>query len=271
MNNAQLTDQAREIRLETIKLLYEAQSGHPGSSLSMADILTALYFRPVLKFDPKQPEWVDRDHFLLSVGHAVPVMYTVLTLAGYYPKSKLKGLRKFGSDLHGHPKRGTFPGIEISAGSLGQGLSVGVGLGLALKLDKKTSQVVVMTSDGEQEEGSTWEALMFAAKHKLDNIITIIDKNKSQINGPTSEVMPSLDPLKEKYEAFGWEVVEIDGHDFDQITGALKRGYTARGPFAIIAHTIMGKGVSFMEGDYKWHHGKLTDEQYQQALKDLLA
>ena len=129
MNNAQLTDQAREIRIETIKLLYEAQSGHPGSSLSMADILTALYFKPILKFNPKRPEWAERDHFLLSVGHAVPAMYAALTLAGYYPKSKLKGLRKFGSDLHGHPKRGTFPGIEISAGSLGQGLSVGVGLG----------------------------------------------------------------------------------------------------------------------------------------------
>lgn len=273
MNNKQLTEKACEIRLKTIKLLYEAQSGHPGSSLSMADILTALYLRPILKFDPKRPNWEERDYFLLSVGHAVPVMYTTLTLAGYYPLSKLKGLRKFGTDLHGHPKRGTFPGIEISSGSLGQGLSVGVGLCLALKLDKKpgnSSKVVVMMSDGEQEEGSTWEALMFGAKHRLDNIIAVIDKNESQINGPTSKVMPSLDPLGDKYKAFGWDVVEIDGHDFDEIISSFKQGYNSKKPFAIIAHTIMGKGVSFMEGDYKWHHGKLTDEQYKISTKDLV-
>lgn len=272
MNNTELTKIAREIRLKTIKLLFEASSGHPGSSLSMADILTALYFQPILKFDPKCPNWEGRDYFLLSVGHAVPVMYSTLTLAGYYPKAKLKGLRKFGTDLHGHAKRGTFPGIEISAGSLGQGLSVGVGLGLALNLDKKagnSSQVIVMMSDGEQEEGSTWEALMFASKHKLDNIIAVIDKNGSQINGPTSVVMPSLDPLGDKYKAFGWDVLEIDGHSFSQITKAFKEGYSSKKPFAIIAHTIMGKGVSFMEGDYKWHHGKLTEEQYKQALEDL--
>jgi len=269
MNNKQLTEKARQIRVETIKLLYEAQSGHPGSALSMADILTALYFKPILKFDPKNPDWDKRDYFLLSVGHAVPVMYSLLTLAGYYPKAKLKGLRAFGSDLQGHPKRGTFPGIEISSGSLGQGLSVGIGLALALKLDKQPNKVVVMTSDGEQEEGSTWEALMFAAKHKLDNIIAVVDKNESQINGPTKQVMPSLDPLPDKYQAFGWKVVEINGHSFPQIIAALEQGYNTKGPLAIIANTTIGKGVSYMEGDYKWHHGKLTDELYQQALNDL--
>lgn len=271
MNIEKLKETARKIRIETIKSLYAAQSGHPGSSLSTIDVLTVLYFRPILKFAPKKPDWDERDYFLLSNGHVAPGFYAVLAHAGFYPVEKLAGLRKFGTPLHGHPKRGTFPGVEISSGSLGQGLSMGIGIALAMKLRKKKNRVFVMTSDGEQEEGSTWEALMFAAKHKLDNLIVIVDKNGNQINGPTREVMPSLDPLAPKYEAFHWKTVEIDGHDYKHILAAFKQAENAKGPFAIIANTVTGKGVSFMEGDYHWHHGVLTDKQYETAMGDLQA
>lgn len=265
----ELKEIARKIRVETVKSLYTAQSGHPGSSLSIVEIITTLYFGGVLKYNPQNPNWEERDYFLLSNGHAVPGLYACLALAGFYPVDKLGGLRKIGTPLHGHPKRGTFPGIEISSGSLGQGLSVGIGMTLGLRIKNKKNKVLVMMSDGEQEEGSTWEAIMFAPKHQLNNLIAIIDKNGNQINGPTKVIMPALDPLADKYKAFNWEVVEIDGHDFPQILSAFRQADKAKGPFAIISHSVTGKGVSFMEGDYHWHHGKLSDDLFAQAMKDL--
>lgn len=265
----ELQEMARKVRVEMIKSFRIAKSGHPGSSLSIADVIAALYFGDVMKYDAKNPNWDERDYFLLSNGHAVPGLYACLALAGFYPVEKLDGLRMMGTLMEGHPKRGTFPGIETSAGSLGQGLSVGIGLALGFKLQNKPNRVFVMTSDGEQQEGSTWEAVMFAPKHKLDNLIVIIDKNGNQINGSTKDIMPGLDPLAEKYRAFHWETVEIDGHDMTQVMGALKQGLAASGPFAIIANTVTGKGISYMEADYHWHHGVVTDELFVKAMEDL--
>jgi transketolase len=264
-----LKEIARRIRIETVKSLYAAQSGHPGSSLSIVDVLTALYFGGILKHDPQNPSWEERDYFLLSNGHAVPALYACLAVAGYYPVEKLEGLRRLGTGLEGHPKRGTFPGIEVSSGSLGQGLSVGVGIALGLKLLNKKNRVFVMMSDGEQQEGSTWEAVMFAPKHQLNNLIAIIDKNGNQINGPTKVIMPALDPLADKYRAFHWETVEIDGHNMSQILQAFRQGLSAEKPFVIISHSITGKGISFMEGDYHWHHGVLTESLFRKAMADL--
>lgn len=259
----------KRIRREAITSIYKAQSGHPGSSLSIADILTVLYFGGVLKHDPKNPSWEERDIFILSNGHAVPGLYSALAVAGFYPVEKLDGLRKIDTPMHGHPKRGTFPGIEVSSGSLGQGLSVGIGIALGFKLKKKQNKVFVMMSDGEQEEGSVWEAAMFAPKYNLTNLVAIVDKNGNQINGPTKEVMPGLDPLADKYRAFNWDVIEIDGHNFDEIIKAFKKATKATKPTVIISHSVTGKGVSYMEGNYHWHHGKLTKEQYKKAMEDL--
>ncbi|MEM4203795.1 MAG: transketolase [Candidatus Methanomethylicaceae archaeon] len=266
---SRLQEIARRIRVETIKALHIAKSGHPGSSLSVVEILTVLYFGGVLKYNPINPEWEERDYFILSNGHAVPSLYACLALAGFYPVEKLSGLRQIGTPLEGHAKRGTFPGIEVSSGSLGQGLSVGIGIALGLKMQNRKNRVFVMMSDGEQEEGSTWEAIMFAPKHRLNNLIAIIDKNGNQINGPTHVIMPALDPLADKYRAFHWETVEIDGHNISQIFWALERSRSAQGPFAIIAHTITGRGVSYMEGDYHWHHGVITDDLFLRAMHDL--
>lgn len=265
-----LKSKAAEIRIDTIKSLHNAQSGHPGSSLGIADILTVLYFGGVLEKRPDDPRWEGRDYFLLSNGHAVPGLYATLAHAGYYPVDKLVGgLRKFGSPMHGHPKRGTFPGVEISSGSLGQGLSIGIGIAIALKLKRMQNRVFVMMSDGEQEEGSTWEAIMYASKHKLDNIVAIIDKNGNQINGTTGKIMPGLDPLSEKYKAFHWNVLEVNGHDYEQLINGFKKAKEARKPFALIANTISGKGLAYKEGDYHWHSGKITDKIYTKAIANL--
>ena len=261
---------ARRARVETIKELYAAQSGHPGSSLSTMDVLIALYHGGFLKHDPRNPEWEERDYFILSNGHAVPGLYACLALAGYAPLEKLAELRRLGG-LEGHAKRGSFPGIEASSGSLGQGLSVGVGIALGLRRTNRSQRVFVMMSDGEQQEGSTWEAVMYAASQRLGNLVAIIDQNGNQINGPTHEIMPILDDLAPKYRAFGWEAIEIQGNDMDQVVAALERATGERRdhPLAIISHTTTGKGVSFMEGDYHWHHGKLSDELFLKAMKDL--
>jgi transketolase len=265
---AKLEETARKIRVETIKSLYKAQSGHPGGSLSMVDLITALYFGGVLKHDPKDPAWEERDYFLLSNGHAVPGLYACLAVAGYYPVSQLDRLREIGSPMPGHPLRGSFPGIEISSGSLGQGLPMAVGLALGLKLRHKKNRVVVITSDGEHEAGATWEAIMYAPKHRLDNLTVIVDKNGTQINGPTREIVPNLDPLAAKYRACGWETAEIDGHDFEQILAAFAKT-AASGPFAVIARTVTAKGIAFMEGDFHWHHRRITKEIFEGAMKNL--
>lgn len=269
MDNSELSERAKSLRWQAIESLYAAQSGHPGSSLSIMEILVALYFGDVLKHDPNNSASDDRDYFLLSNGHACPGLYVVLAEAGYFPKEELGKLRQLGANAQGHPHRGALPGIEISAGSLGQGLSVGIGVAAGLKLKGKSNKVYVMMSDGEQEEGSTWEAVMSAPKFKLDNLVAIIDKNKFQIDGATEDVMPGLDPLAEKYKAFNWNVQEIDGHNFSEIFGALEKAQAADRPSVIISHTVRGKGVSYMEGSDHWHAGAISDEQYEIAKKEL--
>jgi len=264
-----LEEKAQLLRRETIEMLYRAQSGHPGSAMSTMDVLVALYYGELLKNYPNNPDSDRRDYFLMSNGHACPALYAVLADRGYFSKEKLRKLRQLGAGASGHPHRGSLPGIEISSGSLGQGLSVGIGLAYSLKLKKKSNYVYVMMSDGEQEEGSTWEAVMYAPKKKLDNLVAIIDKNKMQIDGFTKEVMPMLDPLSDKYQAFGWHVQEIDGHDMKEVTKALKKARAVKKPAVVIANTIRGKGVSFMENSEHWHAGAISDEEYEKAIKDL--
>lgn len=259
----------RRLRRLAIESLYRAQSGHPGSSLSTMDMLVALYFGGVLTHNPHKPLWEGRDYFLLSCGHACPALYAVLAEAGYFDQEELMRLRQLGAGAQGHPHRSSLPGVEISAGSLGQGLSVGVGLAHTLKMRGKPNRVYVMMSDGEQEEGSTWEAVMFAPKLRLDNLMAIVDKNKFQIDGATADVMPGLDPLGDKYRAFGWDVQEIDGHNFEEILPALKRAQRTERPAVIISHTVRGRGVSFMEGSAHWHAGAISKEQYEQAVREL--
>ena len=249
-----------EIRKDVIRSLAEAGSGHLGGSVGLADIFTCLYFN-ILNHKPENPNWEDRDRLILSIGHVAPVLYTVLAHAGYFDKSELLTLRKLGSRLQGHPGREHgLPGIELSAGSLGQGLSVAVGLALAAKMDKKSWRVFSIHGDGELQEGSIWEAAMSAAHYKLNNLIALIDRNSVQIDGPTSKVM-EIEPLKQKLESFGWNVLECDGHNHKQIIETYKQAisYTF-GPTAIIAKTFMGKGVKSIENDYTWH-GKAPSVQ----------
>lgn len=268
-NPQELAQIARGLRLVALEAMYRCGSGHPGSAFSTLDVLTALYFGGILKYDPTRSDWSERDYFLLSNGHAAPALYAVLAKAGYFSVDELFKLRELGSGAQGHPHRGSLSGVEISSGSLGQGLSVGIGLASAAKTRKTEQEVFVMQSDGEQEEGSTWEAVMLAPKLKLDNLITIIDKNGMQIDGATMAVMPNLDPLADKYRAFGWAVREIDGHNFAEIIPAFKEKQEAGKPLAIIAKTVRGKGVSFMENSPHWHAGKISEEQYEQAKKEL--
>lgn len=249
-------------------MLAEAGSGHPAGSLGIADILTALYFN-LLKHDPKNPSWPERDRFLLSAGHLCPALYATLTCAGYFPKKELLTLRRLGSLLQGHSHRGSPPGVEISAGSLGQGLSVACGMAAAAKIDKKDYKVVCLTSDGEHNEGQVWEAAMFASKYKLGNLIEIVDRNHIQIDGKTEEIMP-LESLEKKYQAFGWDVLVIDGHDFNQIIQAYTQACQAKEKSTvIIAKTIPGKGVSFMEGRWEWHGKAPNEEEAERAIREL--
>ena len=268
-NPQELAMISRELRLSALDALFKAGSGHPGSTFSSMDVLTVLYFGGFLKYDCNNPEWNERDYFLLSNGHAVPALYAVLAKAGYFDKTELDKLRQIGAGAQGHSHRGSLPGIEISSGSLGQGLSVGIGLACTVQVKKTDQKIYVMMSDGEQEEGSTWEAVMLAVKLKLNNLIAIIDKNGMQIDGTTKHVMPSLDPLAEKYRAFGWNVSEIDGHNFEEIIATLATEKITNCPRAIVSKTIRGKGVSFMENSPKWHAGKITEEQYEQAKDEL--
>ena len=271
---AELALLSRRGRRDAIEAIYRAGSGHPGSALSTMDVLVALYHGGLLRHDPKKPDWDERDYFLLSNGHAAPGLYAVLAHRGYFPVADLvTGLRKLGTGFQGHPKRGMLPGVEISSGSLGQGLGLGIGLAQSLRLRGKKNRVVVLMSDGEQEEGSTWEAVMFGAKLKPPNLLAIVDKNGMQIDGPTKDVMPSLDPLGAKYQAFGWDVLEVDGHNVEQLLAEIPAGFEngARGrPTVIISHTVRGHGVSFMENSPKWHAGKITPEQFAQAERELV-
>ena len=269
MNVSKLETLANTIRQDIIKMLVEAGSGHSAGPLGMADIFTALYF-VVLRHDPKNPDWPERDRLILSNGHIVPVRYAAMARAGYFPVEELMTLRKFGSRLQGHPERTRLPGLETTSGPLGSGLSQAAGIAKAWQMDGvKHRWVYCLMSDGEQDEGNTWEAAMFAAKYKLANLTAITDRNNIQIDGPTERVMP-LEDLRKKWEAFGWHVIEIDGHNFAQIIDACHDAKTiANQPVMIIAHTIPGKGVDFMEYDFHWHGKPPTPEEAQRALHEL--
>lgn len=264
----QLQSIAKVIRRDIITMLGEAGSGHPGGSLSAADIVTALYF-DVMRINPEQPDWPDRDRFVLSKGHAAPVLYAALAERGYFEPTELKTLRKLGSRLQGHPDMKKLPGVDMSTGSLGQGLSAANGMALAGKLDRKDYRVYVLLGDGEVQEGQVWEAAMLASHYKLDNLTAFLDHNKMQIDGPIEQVM-SPEPLADKWRSFGWHVIEIDGHDMQQILAAVDEAKQTTGqPTIIIAKTVKGKGVSFMENQVGWHGKAPNAEQVEQALAEL--
>jgi len=263
-----LEEIANRIRETVIETLVGAGSGHSAGSLGMADIFTAFYFH-ILNHDPKNPNWDKRDRLVLSNGHICPVRYVTMAYAGYFPLEELKTLRKLDSRLQGHPHRTALPGVETTSGPLGSGLGQSIGMALAAQMDKKKYRIYCLMSDGEQDSGNTWESAMFAGKNKLNNITAIIDRNNIQIDGYTENVMP-LEPLKDKYESFGWHVLEIDGHNFEQIVDAVNVAKAIyEKPTVIIAHTIPGKGVSFMEKDYLWHGRPPTKKEAEIALKEL--
>jgi len=259
---------AKKLRRHVITMTATAGSGHPGGSLSAADIITALYFK-VLHHDPEDPHWSERDRFVLSKGHAAPILYAALAEAGYFPVGELATLRKLNSRLQGHTDRNFTPGIEMSAGSLGMGLSFAIGTALAARLDFRTYRTYVLLSDGECEEGQTWEAALSAAHFKLANLTAIVDCNGLQLSGWTRDIM-NLEPLVRKWQAFGWHVIDIDGHDFDQILAAFLQAEKMKGkPTIIVARTIKGKGVSFMENNVEFHGKAPTWEEAERALKEL--
>ena len=259
---------ARQIRCDIVKMVHEAGSGHPGAALSCVEIVTALYFR-VMRIDPANPRWHERDRFILSKGHACPVHYAALARRGYFPVETLGTLRRIDSILQGHPDMNKTPGVDMTAGSLGNGLSCGVGMALAAKMDKLPSRVYVLLGDGELQEGQVWEAAMTAAHYKLDNLVAIVDSNGLQLDGCVCDVM-NIEPLAEKWHAFGWNVITCDGHDFDELTGAFGCSLKCNGkPTVIIADTTKGKGVSFMEDQCDWHGRWPTDEETDRALCEL--
>ncbi len=248
-------------------MVAEANSGHPGGSLSATDIVTALYFK-VLKHRPDDPKWAGRDRFVLSKGHCAPVLYAALARSGYFPVDDLPNLRKIDCHLQGHPDMHKTPGVEISSGSLGQGLSVSAGLSLGMRLDGLPGHVFTLLGDGESQEGEVWEAAMAAVHYKLTNLTAIVDANGLQIDGFTKDVM-NVEPLPDKFAAFGWKTLAIDGHDFGQIIDALEASRSGDGPTAIIARTVKGKGVSFMENNAGWHGKAPSPEETRQALAEL--
>lgn len=264
----ELEEKANEIRQDIIKMLLEAGSGHSAGPLGMADIFTALYFN-LLKHDPKRPEWEERDRLILSNGHIVPVRYAAMARAGYFPVSELMTLRKLGSRLQGHPERKRLPGLETTSGPLGSGLAQASGYAYAARMDNKKFRVYCICSDGEHDAGNHWEAVLFAGKNKLNNLTAIVDRNNIQIDGHTEEVMP-LEPLRQKYESFNWHVLHIDGHNMEEIIDAVNHAKAVfEKPTVIVAHTIPGKGVSFMENLPEWHGKPPNKEEAKKALHDL--
>ena len=264
----QLQVMACKVRMGVIEGVHAAKSGHPGGSLSAADMFTYLYFKE-LRVDPRNPHWEDRDRFVLSKGHTAPGLYATLALRGFFPVEDLVTLRKLGSYLQGHPNMNSVPGVDMSTGSLGQGISVACGMALASRLKKSDNRVYTLLGDGEIQEGQVWEACMFAAHYKLDNLCVIIDNNGLQIDGSIAKVMSPY-PIDKKLEAFGFHVETIDGHDFDAIASALDTAKTVKGqPSAIIMKTVKGKGVSFMENQASWHGSAPNDEQYAVAMAEL--
>lgn len=259
---------AYQIRKDIITAVYNAGSGHPGGSLSIADIMSVLYFKE-MNIDPKKPDMPDRDRFVLSKGHCAPALYGALAEKGYIPKEDLVTLRKISSYLEGHPDKNKISGVDMSSGSLGQGISVANGMALAGKLDNKDYRVYTILGDGEIQEGQVWEAAMFAAHYKLDNLTAFVDYNSLQIDGAIQDVM-NPEPIADKFEAFGWNVISIDAHDLDQIVNAIETAKTVKGkPTMIVAKSIKGKGVSFMENNVAWHGSAPNTEQYEQAVKEL--
>ena len=274
MAEVRLESIARECRVEILRMLAHAGSGHPGGSLSVIDILVTLFFGR-LRHDPKRPDWVDRDRVVLSKGHAVPALYTVLARSGYFPEKQLITLRKLGSPLQGHPDRTALPGIEAATGSLGQGLSISLGLALGLKLAGSAARVYCILGDGEIQEGQVWEAAMSAPKlgqpdHALDNLVVILDENQIQLDNFVKKVL-DIEPVITKWQAFGWPVIEIDGHDIGQIEKALDQAEATKGtPTFVVAHTVKGKGVSFMENDPEWHGKAPKPTEAITAIREVL-
>ena len=268
MNIFELETNANKIRKNIINMLAEAGSGHTAGSLDIVEILVSLYFK-ILKHDPKNPKWEDRDRLVLSAGHLAPALYATLAEVEYFPKEELLTLRKLNSRLQGHPHNHSLPFIEASSGPLGQGSSVAVGMALADKMDKKPNHTFCIVSDGEHNEGQIWEALMFASKNKLNNLTFIVDRNHIQIDGTTEEIMP-LEPFAKKYEAFNWNVIEVDGHDFTEILSAFDQK-SSDNPTVIIAKTIAGKGIPSIENDWHWHGKTPTKDEAIQAIKELEA
>lgn len=268
MDHKHYEELAAKVRIDVIRAIHSAGSGHPGGSLSAADIVTALYFKG-MNIDPADPAKADRDKFILSKGHAGPVQYAALAERGYYPVSDMMSLRKLGSQFQGHPNMHKVPGIEMSTGSLGQGISVSVGMALANKMDENPGRVYTLLGDGELQEGIVWEAAMAAAHYGLDNLVAIVDWNGLQIDGKNDDVM-TVKPVDEKFAAFGWNVLVIDGHNFDEIFDAFDKARTYKEkPTAIIAKTHKGRGVSFMEDNPGWHGKAPSDEEAKQAVEEL--
>lgn len=267
-NYAELAEKARRIRIDALKAIHAAKSGHPGGSLSSADILATLYFSE-LNIDPENPKKTDRDKFILSKGHAVPALYSALGERGFYEVSEMMTLRQIGSKFQGHPNMRKVSGVEMSTGSLGQGFSVAVGMAIAGKIDKNPGRVYVLTGDGELQEGIVWEAAMQAAHRKLDNLVAIVDLNGLQIDGKVSDVK-CVCPIDEKFKSFGWNVINVDGHNFEELTTAFEEAKKCGGvPTAIVAHTHKGKGVSFMEDNAGWHGKAPSDEELAAAIEEL--
>ena len=268
MDHKHYEELAAKVRIDVIRAIHSAGSGHPGGSLSAADIVTALYFKE-MNIDPADPAKADRDKFILSKGHAGPVQYAALAERGYYPVSDMMSLRKLGSKFQGHPNMHKVPGIEMSTGSLGQGISVSVGMALANKMDENPGRVYTLLGDGELQEGIVWEAAMSAAHYGLDNLVAIVDWNGLQIDGKNDDVM-TVKPVDEKFAAFGWNVLVIDGHNFDEIFAAFDKARTYKGkPTAIIARTHKGRGVSFMEDNPGWHGKAPSEEEARMAVEEL--
>ena len=264
----ELKKHAYKARRHIVEMIYLAESGHPGGSLSAIDILITLYYN-FLRHKPDDPDWNERDRFILSKGHICPALYTVLAMTGYFPVEELKTFRKINSNLQGHPHMLKTAGIEVSGGSLGQGLSIANGIAISLKYDKNSACVYCMVGDGEMDEGQIWEAISTAGHYKLDNVIMIVDFNGLQIDGPVNEVK-NKNPLKKRLESFNWKVIKIDGHNFKEIVGGFKKVNSVKNkPVAIIAKTIKGKGISFMENNPQWHGKAPNKEEFKKAMKEL--
>ena len=268
LSNEDLAAVCKRLRRDILNMIFKANSGHPGGSLSAVEMIVALYWR-IMRHKPSDPRWPERDRFILSKGHAAPVLYAALAECGYFPKAELDTLRQIDSHLQGHTERAHTPGVEMSTGSLGQGLSVAVGAALAGRLDNAAWRVYAMISDSECQEGQTWEAITAAGMYKVDNLTVLVDNNGIQLSGFDKDIM-NVEPLHQKFDGFGWNVIEVDGHNIDQVLNAIKISQTFKGkPTIIIAHTIKGKGVSFMENNVEFHGKAPNAEQLERALKEL--